>query len=164
MSNKETENLPIGKGGYLLLTKLPEEEKITVGRMGSQYFPRGYYLYAGSAMNGLKRRIDRHLKKQKRLHWHIDYLLEKASIEEIICIETENKIECELAQRLGNILAWVPGFGASDCKCKSHLYFAKNKSTLKKKIKEIFVKWGPHYSVKYSEEFNLAGKGKNDRS
>ena len=95
---------------------------------------------------------------------YIDYLLEKASIEEIICIETENKIECELAQRLGNILAWVPGFGASDCKCKSHLYFAKNKSTLKKKIKEIFVKWGPHYSVKYSEEFNLAGKGKNDRS
>lgn len=142
MSNKETEKLLAGKGCYLLLIKLSKEENITVGKMGSRYFPQGYYLYVGSAMNGLKGRIERHLRNKKRFHWHIDYLLKKTSIEEIICIETEHKIECELAQSLENILICVPGFGASDCKCKSHLYFAKDENKLKGKFRKVFVKWG----------------------
>ena len=115
------------KGSYVLLIQLPEEQTITTGRLKATYFPRGYYAYVGSAMGGFKSRLNRHLKSNKKPHWHIDYLLEKASISEIILCETKDKAECTIAQTLSRHFDSLPGFGSSDCKCRSHLFFATDK-------------------------------------
>ncbi len=112
------------KGSYTLLIQLPEEQTITTGRLKATYFPRGYYAYVGSAMGGFKSRLNRHLKSDKKPHWHIDYLLEKASISEIILYETKDRTECAIAQALSGQFESIPGFGSSDCKCRSHLFFA----------------------------------------
>ena len=110
-------------GSYTLLIKLPGQETISVGSLKTIHFPRGYYAYVGSAMGGFRARLNRHLKGNKKPHWHIDYLLQKASITSIILCETEHSVECTIAQALERQFNSVPGFGSSDCKCHSHLFF-----------------------------------------
>ncbi len=111
----------------MLLIELTEEQTITIGSLKAIYFPRGYYAYVGSAMGGIISRINRHLKSDKKPHWHIDYLLEKASISEIILCETNDRVECTIAQALNGQFDSIPSFGSSDCKCRSHLFFATDK-------------------------------------
>lgn len=112
------------KGSYVLLIELPEEQTVTAGRLGAIDFTPGHYAYAGSAMNGLYPRIKRHLRAEKKLRWHIDYLLQKARVKDIIICEAGEKIECSIARALQRHYDSVPGFGCSDCKCPSHLFFA----------------------------------------
>ena len=114
------------KGSYVLLIKLPEEQTITIGRRQAQHFPGGYYAYVGSAMSGFKPRISHHLKKDKKLHWHIDYLLQKASINGLILCPDDDRAECTIAQALSRQFDAISGFGASDCKCQSHLFLASD--------------------------------------
>jgi len=55
-------------GVYMLILFVSKETTVTIGRLGKQKFPRGYYSYAGSALGkgtGLKHRISRHLRKKK---------------------------------------------------------------------------------------------------
>jgi len=115
------------KGSYVLLIELTKEQTITTGSLKAIYFPRGYYAYVGSAMGGFKSRLNRHLRSDKKPHWHIDYLLEKASISEIILCKTNDRVECAMAQALSCQFDSIPGFGSSDCKCRSHLFFAADK-------------------------------------
>ena len=112
------------KGSYVLLVKLPEERTIRTGSLNAVKFPRGYYAYVGSAMNGFKSRLSHHLKRDKKLHWHIDYLLQKASITDIIIGESGDRIECAIAQALSSQFDSILGFGSNDCQCRSHLFFA----------------------------------------
>ena len=112
------------KGSYILVIELPEEQTMVIGGLKVVHFPSGYYAYVGSALSGLKSRLRRHLKRNKRLRWHIDYLLQKASINNIIICETEDRIECTIAQALNRKFDSIPGFGSSDCKCPSHLFFS----------------------------------------
>ena len=121
ISSEDTE---LVKGIYVLHIHLPEEQEITLGRRQNVRFLSGYYAYIGSALNGLNSRLNRHLSKDKKFHWHIDYLLEKAFIRQIITSETEDRIECALAQALLRRFDFVSGFGASDCRCSSHLIFS----------------------------------------
>jgi len=124
------------KGNYILLIELPETGEISVGRLGLLTFPQGFYAYVGSAMNGFEGRIGRHLRKKKKPRWHIDYLLEQALIKEIVLCETEERVECILAQTLSEEFPSIPGFGSSDCRCRSHLYFEAEKDKLEKGIIE----------------------------
>jgi Uri superfamily endonuclease len=110
------------KGSYVLLIKLKNKTKINVGKLGIIHLNKGYFVYIGSALNGLEKRIQRHLKIQKKLHWHIDYLLEKGKILDVFFQESEVKEECNIANNF-NKLQQIDGFGCSDCKCKSHLFF-----------------------------------------
>jgi sugar fermentation stimulation protein A len=108
--------------------KLDNTAEIAIGKLGRFTFPAGHYLYFGSAMNGLQARISRHLRSNKKLHWHIDYFLRKATIIDIWCVESEERLECRLrleATRLPGASAPVKGFGASDCSCTSHLLYFK---------------------------------------
>ena len=72
-------------GAYLLLVRLSKASRITVGRLGTFAFPRGWYVYAGSAMRGLSGRIARHRRSRKERHWHIDYLLACGAAELVEC-------------------------------------------------------------------------------
>lgn len=118
------------KGIYVLLIRVRDDASIDVGKLGTIEFSAGFYAYVGSALNGLDGRIKRHLRINKKRHWHIDYLLEVATIEEVIYAETEESLECELADSLAE-LEVVEQFGSSDCKCKSHLFFSKSLETIK---------------------------------
>ena len=130
------------KGSYILIIELPEEQMITIGSRKAIYFPRGYYAYVGSAMNGIESRLSHHLRRNKKPHWHIDYLLAKESITDIILCETEEKSECTIAQALKGQFDYIPGFGASDCKCNSHLFFApwEMKSTIVATLNHLSIK------------------------
>jgi len=111
------------KGSYILVIKLKEKKSIQIGKLGKIIFEKGFYVYVGSALNGLEQRINRHLRKNKKKHWHIDYFLEFTNIVGIIYKESQTRDECNIAIELDKYLASIPDFGCSDCKCKSHLFF-----------------------------------------
>ncbi len=110
------------KGTYLLVMTLPDDTSLTVGRRGVIHFQKGCYAYVGSAFNGLEQRIQRHLRTDKKTHWHIDYLLPFTEIVEIFYKENTQREECRLAQTLYRNFTNIPGFGCSDCACTSHLF------------------------------------------
>ena len=108
--------------------------------MGEVSFKEGDYIYIGSAKGCLEARLRRHLKKDKKIYWHIDYLLkdERTQISQIWTID--KKMECRTAE----VFYQDPtteiikkGFGSSDCKCVSHLFYIKNKERIEKILKEI---------------------------
>jgi len=115
-------------GAYLIILRLEKTERISVGSLGKLEFPRGHYLYTGSAKKNLKSRLARHYRRRKNLRWHVDYLREKAEITAVLPIRTSLDIECSLARDLKNQSdGEIEGFGSSDCNCKSHLfYFERN--------------------------------------
>ena len=116
------------KGCYCLIIDLCEDSEIKIGKkLGKIKFKKGYYVYVGSAMNSLESRIKRHLSDEKRLHWHVDYLLKKSEIVDVIYNESTRKIECDLSQYISNQTKGIEGFGCSDCECDSHLYYFKNR-------------------------------------
>jgi len=113
-------------GVYHLVLRLPRASRIRVGRLGLQTFGAGYYVYTGSAMNGVEARLARHQRQRKRLRWHIDYLLQKAEIVGAEVMPTKRRIECarnRLVLSLPRASIPVVGFGSSDCRCRSHLVY-----------------------------------------
>ncbi|MBC7262431.1 MAG: GIY-YIG nuclease family protein [Chloroflexi bacterium] len=116
-------------GTYALILKLEKETRIRIGRLGTFSFPPGYYVYVGSALGsgGLQARLARHQRSDKKLHWHIDYLLAHARIVGIQVDHSGKQLECRWAQLLlsepwAQVVA--PRFGASDCRCPTHLIYA----------------------------------------
>jgi sugar fermentation stimulation protein A len=110
-------------GCYIVILHLEKDTEISIGELGNISFRKGYYLYAGSAKKALTKRLERHQRSRKNLFWHIDYLREKASFYKGLPIRTSEDIECALAASLQKIANWsIPGFGCSDCSCKSHLF------------------------------------------
>ncbi len=110
------------KGCYAVLIYLDKKSDMKVGSLGITRFPKGHYLYIGSAMNGIEQRLGRHLRKQKKFHWHIDYFLKKGEISEIYCLESVKKLECYLAKRFADKFEGVKKFGSTDCTCRRHLF------------------------------------------
>ncbi|NOX91073.1 MAG: GIY-YIG nuclease family protein [Gammaproteobacteria bacterium] len=111
---------------YQLHIILRQAQQVRVGRLSSFLFPAGYYLYTGSARRNLAARVRRHLSRQKKLRWHIDYLL-MASATQVTAVGLFSETECRCNQRInGKIL--LAGFGASDCRarCGSHLKYLGN--------------------------------------
>ena len=106
---------------YQLFINLSQNIEIQIGKLGLFTFPKGTYVYTGSAKRNLNQRITRHFLKDKNLYWHIDYLLANEQTKIIKVMKSELE-ECDLnADIEGKTI--VKGFGSSDCKknCKSHL-------------------------------------------
>jgi sugar fermentation stimulation protein A len=113
------------RGSYILILRIAESKTIAVGRLGALPFKQGYYLYVGSAMRHLGRRLARHQKKQKTRHWHIDYLRPAASIALPLAIRASNRLECEISRAMAQLFKPGPlGFGSSDCACPTHLFYS----------------------------------------
>lgn len=134
---------------YVLVLELPTGENIKVGKKGEFYFPPGYYVYVGSAKKNIEARVARHIQKKKKKRWHIDYLTTLATpvVLKLLCgedlkeyskffnyeFEVGLKDECKLAAFLADNMKGkviVRGFGATDCGCKSHLYYFNYKPFL----------------------------------
>jgi sugar fermentation stimulation protein A len=113
------------RGSYLLIVEVPEKTRLQVGGLGARNFPKGYYVYVGSAMSDLSARLARHQRKTKRLHWHIDFLTARADRIVPLPIRSSERLECGIAEALAAILEPGPGgFGSSDCRCATHLFFS----------------------------------------
>ena len=110
-------------GTYLLVMTLPNDASVMVGKRGVINFKKGSYAYVGSALNGLDQRINRHLRNDKKIHWHIDYLLPYTEIVDIFYKENNKREECKIARLLERNFTNIPSFGCSDCCCKSHLFY-----------------------------------------
>ena len=114
-------------GIYIAILHLSKTGKITVGKLGTFNFRKGFYLYVGSAQRNLSARLERHGRKKKPLRWHIDYLSAKAKMLGAITIAGPRDLECQLAKKLSNMFEpTIPGFGASDCRCGGHLFYVKD--------------------------------------
>lgn len=112
------------KGIYVLLILVKEDISVKAGSLGKILLEKGLYAYVGSAQNSLEKRVERHLIKNKKKFWHIDYLLEnnKAEIFEVYCKKAEKSEECRVAEEIMEVSQPISGFGASDCDCISHLF------------------------------------------
>ncbi|MCD6414038.1 MAG: GIY-YIG nuclease family protein [Candidatus Diapherotrites archaeon] len=115
---------------------------IKVGALGEIAFGTGSYAYVGSAQNGLKQRIERHMRDRKKMHWHIDYLLTspKVKLARIWAKEADKKEECGTARLLAKHFDGIPHFGSSDCSCDSHM-FRTDSSLRKLLISAGFREW-----------------------
>jgi len=112
------------RGSYCLVLEVLRDLEVEVGSLGKLPFEKGYYVYIGSAMNNLEKRVERHLRKDKRLHWHIDYLttLDFVKARRIYIKESSKTEECGVAKEVSKHGLPIKAFGCSDCKCVSHLY------------------------------------------
>ena len=122
------------KGAYVLIIGLPKSAEIQVGQLGKIKFKNGFYAYVGSALGGLEARISRHFRKEKKIHWHIDYLLVWAMIKDVYISELK---ECDIVKKLADYLPCVRGFGSSDCDCKSHLFYNEDYGLLSEIIDKL---------------------------
>ena len=108
---------------YQLQIEIPRPLRCTIGRLGEFDFPAGRYVYTGSARRGLEARIARHLRPEKTLRWHIDYLLAAPGVR-VIGVTRSQRGECALNRAVPGSVP-VPRFGASDCGagCVAHLKY-----------------------------------------
>lgn len=123
---------------YTLLIDLPRPLNIRVGKRSDYSFAPGCYAYVGSALNGLENRIARHLRKDKKLHWHIDYLMQYADVHSVIYVESSTRWECSVSRELLHSLEPVPGFGCTDCRCPAHLFFSEDSAALRAVVLDAF--------------------------
>ncbi len=115
---------------YQLHIRLRKRRVLNIGRLGRFAFPAGLYIYTGSARTNLQARVQRHLSRDKKLRWHIDYLLADPYVC-LVDVVLSCEPECCLNQSFrGTSIVW--GFGSSDCKngCGSHLKFVGSSTTL----------------------------------
>jgi len=117
------------RGTYCLILSCKKDFSAPVGKLGILNFSEGGYIYIGSALNGLSNRLARHLRKKKKLYWHIDYLLESSylDIDHIFYQSSAVKKECPTARLMAEEFKQCPGFGSSDCACRSHLFYFEKK-------------------------------------
>ena len=60
-------------GVYVMVMHLNYDLDLEIGSKGMMHFKPGYYMYVGSAKANLTKRIERHKRKRKKMHWHLDY-------------------------------------------------------------------------------------------
>lgn len=127
------------KGVYILFLRVYSNITVRVGSLGFVSFPPGLYAYVGSAQNNVDARIRRHFKKDKALRWHIDYLLSSDRVKPLYAtvFHLPKKYECKIAEFLRESgMQGIKNFGASDCRCKTHLFIIRNQRILIQKLRE----------------------------
>ena len=126
-------------GSYALVIKV--SQKIKLKSEKHWVLEPGKYLYIGRASRNLKARIERHRKRTKKNHWHIDYITTNVSaiIKNVLIFPDKSEKECSIVQELiksSDLSVPILGFGNSDCirGCPAHLIMAK--TTLKTDCEE----------------------------
>ena len=134
-------------GTYALILAAARPAEVAVGRLGAFTLAAGRYAYVCSACGpgGVTARLNRHLRPNKALHWHIDYLtaiwptiavfaapnatepgLPGLPTSRKLATLTKGSRECAWVRRLlalPSARAAIPRFGSSDCRegCPAHL-------------------------------------------
>ena len=140
-------------GTYAFFLELAAAERIEVGALGSVEFAPGTYAYVGSAFGpGGLSRVDRpqELAAGERdvRHWHVDYLAgHPETVLRGVLLLPRADAECAVARALRRRDCRrvpddgpVPGFGASDCACGSHLVRVSDVRTVHSAVAEVLTK------------------------
>jgi Uri superfamily endonuclease len=112
-------------GAYALLLVLGRPCAFETRLLGPVVLAPGRYLYAGSAWGpgGIRARVARHARADKRARWHIDHLTRRARF--LGAFAVPGGRECDLVARLlplPGVDVPVRGLGSSDCSiCPAHL-------------------------------------------
>ena len=91
-------------------------------------------------------RISQHLRVSRKCHWHIDYLLQKMPVFQVLYTENPSRLEHEWAMLLKSIPELsipMKRFGASDCQCTSHLFHISSQYEdirIEQQVKEDIMK------------------------
>ena len=123
---KELITPPANHVYYSIFLSIENDCEVEIGKLGTYLFQRGVYVYIGSAKRNLMKRIERHVCKEKKKRWHLDYIRPYGTILKIITYD-DSLTECELAGKFiakGEIP--VHKMGSSDCKCPSHFIYLGN--------------------------------------
>jgi Uri superfamily endonuclease len=116
---------PALPGAYVLVIDLARPLAFASAATGPVVLAPGRYAYCGSARGpgGLRARIGRHLRSDKRVHWHIDRLTAAGRI--VVVSARPDARECawlEALLALPGVTIPAPRFGATDCRrCPAHL-------------------------------------------
>jgi len=138
-----------------LVIELSEERAIKPRLDLSWHLPKGYYIYTGSALGrgstSLEKRLERHLRVNKKVFWHIDRLLAGAGkVVKMVYAKTTAKMECEVNKKVLSLLQakQIEGFGSSDCRCGciGHLlYLTNNPENLDELLRRAYCELGLKY-------------------
>lgn len=113
-------------GTYAIVLRCSDEVRISIGRLGESQLRTGHNIYIGSAFGpgGVRARVLRHNQREKRRHWHIDYLREHMSLVEAWYTHDFERREHRWVDVMNDmsLALFLTGFGSSDCGCYSHLF------------------------------------------
>jgi len=153
------------RGAYFLVVSLARD---VIVKTKSREFPlkAGNYVYVGSAMNSLEKRVARHFRKSKKLHWHIDFLLRDAELLRAYMIPSEERLEEKLSIEVSKYGEPVEGFGASDVRVKTNLYrFEEEPDPILVEILErLRLKWKSVKSEREAIEFGEEDEARTGES
>lgn len=125
MPNLRDELLTAAPGAYWLLVALDRGLCLAGTSLDPARLAPGRYIYCGSAYGpgGLRARLRRHLRADKRPRWHADRLTLAGRVLGLGL--APGGAECALVEdlrRRPGVEVPVPGFGSSDCRrCPAHL-------------------------------------------
>ena len=121
-------------GTYALVLRSDASTWTRIGRWGRLNVRPGYYIYVGSALGpgGVLARVSRHCREPKSKHWHIDYLREFTILASVWYSHSPIRLEHCWAEAVAklNETELVKGFGCSDCRCESHLFYSASEPKL----------------------------------
>lgn len=128
-------HFPPAAGTYILILRSDIQASVRIGRLGWLTVEPGYYLYVGSALGpgGLRARLDRHLRGTSQPHWHLDYLRRYVQPVAVWLQAAETRLEHRWASGLmqeQHLSVALARFGASDCRCPSHLFYTTRRPAL----------------------------------
>lgn len=118
-------DLPRAPGAYVLIVALDAPLALTGHGPVDAILDPGTYAYCGSARGpgGIRARVQRHLRPDKRPHWHVDRLTDAGRVVSVRAVPGGR--ECDLLHEMLAVpgaMTPVPGFGSTDCRrCPSHL-------------------------------------------
>lgn len=118
------------KGAYAIGFRLNHDRNIRVGSLGLLSFKAGDYFYFGNAYGGggLASRLKRHISRDKKKHWHFDYIRPYVTLTDIYAYIGGN--ECDLVkeyQQKFNAIFIHKKLGSMDCTtCPSHFIVINN--------------------------------------
>lgn len=123
-----------GSGTYVLLLRLASPARLAIGKLGGFDLRSGYYCYVGSGFGsgGVLSRLAHHFRPIRHLHWHVDYLRKVALVEKAWYAVHKQKQEhrwAAILARMPDASIPLPGFGATDCSCPSHLLYFRARPT-----------------------------------
>jgi Uri superfamily endonuclease len=122
MFHVTAETIPTEPGAYVLAVLLHSAVEVALPGRAPLTLEPGRYLYCGSAHGpgGLRARLGRHMRPDKKVRWHIDRLTTTGEV--LGAWIFAGVTECDLVAQLNFLPTPAPRFGATDCKrCPSHL-------------------------------------------
>jgi Uri superfamily endonuclease len=123
-------------GTYALILFCPAKKRVQIGRLGLLELSQGFYVYVGSALGpgGLRARVAHHQKVSQQPRWHIDYLRPHTRLDRLWSYHGRARREHQWARLIHDLKgasAPIAGFGSSDCRCATHLFFFTTQPSFK---------------------------------